>query len=80
MKKPGHSKSVFTHKSSVEVDGNIHMQSDAEVADYSIKTLPEEMGVRRSLHFLPMERLWEQLGILVRKMRMERIHIPSIVL
>ena len=59
MKKPGHSKSVFTHKSSVEVDGNIHMQSDAEVADYSIKTLPEEMGVRRSLHFLPMERLWE---------------------
>lgn len=57
MKKPGHSKSVFTHKSSVEVDGNIHMQSDAEVADYSIKTLPEEMGVRRSLHFLPMERL-----------------------
>jgi hypothetical protein len=41
------------------------MQSDAEVADYSIKTLPEEMGVRRSLHFLPMERLWEQLGILL---------------
>ena len=42
MKKPGHSKSVFTHKSSVEVDGDIHMQSDAEVTDYSIKTLPEE--------------------------------------
>ena len=51
MKKPGHSKSVFTHKSSVEVDGDIHMQSDAEVTDYSIKTLPEEIGVETVFAF-----------------------------
>ena len=51
MKKLGHSKSVFTHKSSVEVDGDIHMQSDAEVTDYSIKTLSEEIGVETVFAF-----------------------------
>ena len=51
MKKLGHSNSVFTHKSSVEVDGDIHMQSDAEVTDYSIKTLSEEIGVETVFAF-----------------------------
>lgn len=34
-----------------DADGNIHVQSDAEVADYSIKTLPEETGVETVLAF-----------------------------
>lgn len=51
VKMRGHKDQVFAHKSPVETDGNIHVQSDAEVADYSIKTLPEETDVETVLAF-----------------------------
>ena len=46
-----HAKTLWQETYTPDADNNIHVQSDAEVADYNIKTLPEKTGVETVLAF-----------------------------
>lgn len=46
-----HAKILWQETYTPDADGNIHVQSDAEVADYNVEIFPEETGVETILAF-----------------------------
>lgn len=62
-----HAKILWQETYTPDADGNIHVQSDAEVADYNIEILPEEAGVETILAFSSDGKIAGTLGTSIMK-------------
>ena len=62
-----HAKILWQETYTPDADGNIHVQSDAEVADYNTEILPEEAGVETVLAFSSDGKIAGTLGTSIMK-------------